>query len=229
MNQTVLIFLAIAALVILSARMYAPHYKRAEEFANVPYGRYLGANRGLGSNDCASECPTCPHGCPGGCSEQCTKEPYVPHGGRGGRGGHGFGRGGHGFGRGGGRGGHGHRWVPYVYPSDYGFTYGGGDLYYDPELMMYTSAYPFCARYGAPIDSPFTSSWCAVGRVDHAAHRFLLEARYDNGWLFRVIDPATRMTVAVPTVGSGPAGALLHGDTLQIPGRDGTWTVHLEK
>ena len=105
---------------------------------------------------------------------------------------------------------------------------------------MVTSRYPdICSQYGSSsvqynaMDMYGGSNWCQVGIVmnEHgrSPNMCALEARfYGNTWGFRVRDPYTQLVILLPGVGQGPYGAYRNGDQLDIPGKEGVWTVQVQ-
>ena len=207
-------------------------------YSTYPKCGFSGCDTVTCSKECSRQCPS---GCPGGCNQNCPViESYTPHGGGPhGGGAHGPGPhvppgGPHGPPHGGGRRGWRYPSYGYAYPYDYGWDYGGGNLYYDPYLQIYTSASPSaCSQYGSSTietDSStyYTGSrWCSIGTANSPSGTpYPLEARFiGNSWSFRIRDPSTQSFVYLPTFGAGPYGAYQNGDTITIPGKEGTWTI----
>ena len=106
----------------------------------------------------------------------------------------------------------------------------------NPIRGMYTSVYPnLCAQYGSsniqvnPRDYYMGSEWCSVGILTHHSNMLSLESRWiANEWQHRVRDPITHLYINIDS-GNGPYRSFRTNDTLNIPGKNGTWTIQIQQ
>lgn len=110
----------------------------------------------------------------------------------------------------------------------------------NPIRGMVTSVYPnICSQYGSSlvqvnaIDYYGGTQWCQVGILMNNQHHpnsiYGLEARFmGNSWEFRARDALVGLHIYLNSIGNGPYGAYRTNDIVQLPGKEGTWTIQIQ-
>lgn len=110
----------------------------------------------------------------------------------------------------------------------------------NPIRGMATSVYQnICSQYGTSsvqvnaLDYYGGTQWCQVGILMnnhlHPNSVYALEARFlGNSWEFRARDALVNLHIYLHTIGNGPYGAYRNNDRIQLPGKEGTWTIQIQ-
>jgi hypothetical protein len=80
-----------------------------------------------------------------------------------------------------------------------------------------------------PRDYYIGSPWCSVGILTKQDMMLSLEARmYSNEWQHRVRDPYSHLYINIDN-GNGPYRSFRTNDTINVPGKNGTWTIQIQQ
>ena len=110
----------------------------------------------------------------------------------------------------------------------------------NPIRGMATSVYQnICSQYGTSsvqvnaLDYYGGTQWCQVGILMnnhlHPNSVYALEARFiGNSWEFRARDALVNLHIYLHTIGTGPYGAYRNNDKIELPGKEGIWTIQIQ-